>query len=280
MRMAAGTLPEDGPSVIGPVAIPAGTRLYTVDDEKLAAWVTLEPMPDAGLAWLALSAAHAQTGLIPVLLQPDLPERRQPGQGPDFGFFHYADPALLAGMSTFDVLAAEWDAGRDTADVRRARNVAPYGDRFPGLAPAEHVALPPDKLRQAVSALPAAHLGLVSASRPADVPAVVGWSVFGTDFNPPDPQSFDFYLPGARSLVIGTVLRSWEERFGARLLRIGGDAILQVLAERPPQTLELATRLAAELYAFADEIDHGAACTVASIAARLVGAPIWTFWWD
>jgi hypothetical protein len=53
-----------------------------------------------------------------------------------------------------------------------------------------------------------------------------------------------------------------------------------VLAERPPQTLELATQLAAELYAFADEIDHSAAYTVGSIAARRVGAPIWTFWWD
>ena len=76
------------------------------------------------------------------------------------------------------------------------------------------------------------------------------------------------------------MLRSWEERFGARLLRIGADAILQVLAERPPRTPELATRLAAEFYAFADEIDRSAANTVKSIAERLVGAPVWTFWWD
>ena len=112
------------------------------------------------------------------------------------------------------------------------------------------------------------------------MPAIVGWSVFGTNFVSPDPGSFEFYLPGARSLMIGAVLRSWEERFGARLLRIGADAILQVLAERPPRTLELAMRLAAECYAFADEVDRSAAGTVQSIAERLVGAPVWTFWWD
>lgn len=278
--MTAAVLPEDGPSIVGPVTLPAGTRRYTVDNEELAAWVTVEPMPDAGLAWLALSAAHAETGLVPVLLQPDPPEHREPGQDPFFGFFHRADPALLDEMSALDVLAARWDAGLKYAGAGWARDRAPYGGRFPGLAPAEHVSLPADELRRVVSALPAAHLGLVSASRPADVPAVVGWSVFGTDFNSPDPRSVEFYLPGARSLEIGAVLRSWEARFGARLLRIGADAILQVLAERPPRTPELATQLAAEFYAFADEVDHSAASTVASIAARLVGASIWTFWWD
>jgi Domain of unknown function (DUF4253) len=242
--------------------------------------VTVEPLRDAGLAWLALSAAHAETGLVPVLLQADPPELSEPGEEPFFGFYHRADVFVLDEMSAADVLAAEWDAGLIFPGATGARDRAPYGDRFPGLAPAEQVALPPDELHRAVAALPAAYLGLVSASRPADVPAIVGWSVFGTDFTSPDPLSTEFYLPGARSLKIGAVLRSWEERFGARLLRIGADAILQVLAERPPRTPELATQLAAEFYAFADEVDRSAANTVDTIAARLVGAPVWTFWWD
>ena len=273
-------LPENGPSMIGPVSLPEGTRQYTVDDEKLAAWVTVEPMPDAGRAWRALSAARAQTGLVPVLLEPDPPESREPGQGPDFGFFHSANLDLLNGMPALDVLTAEWNAKRDAADVRWAQNVAPYGDRFPGLAAAERASAPPDEVRRALSTLPAAHLGLVSASRPADVPAIVGWSVFGLDSISPDSDPYEPYLPGARSLLIGSVLRSWEERFGARLLRIGADAVLQVLAERPPRTLDVATQLAAEFYAFADEIDRNAAYTVSGIAAGLVDTPIWTFGWD
>jgi hypothetical protein len=278
--MPSSVLPQDGAATVGPVDLPTGSRRYTDDDDQLAAWVTVEPMPDAGLAWLALSDAQAETGLVPVLLQADRPEQREPGQHELFGFYHRADPALLDEMSASDVLTAEWEAGLRFADSRSAGDRAPYGDTFPGLAPAERVSLPPDELRRAVAAMPAAHLGLVSAGRSADVPAVVGWSVFGTDFDSPDPLSLDFYLPGARSLKIGAVLRSWEERFGARLLRIGADAILQVLAERPPRTLEAATRLAAECYAFADEVDHHGADTIAAIAMRLVGAPIWTFWWD
>jgi hypothetical protein len=75
------------------------------------------------------------------------------------------------------------------------------------------------------------------------------------------------------------MLRSWESRFGARLLRIGGDAILQVLVERPPRTVAAARRVAAEHRAFADEVP-GTEDTVTSIAGHIIGAPIWQFWWD
>jgi hypothetical protein len=70
------------------------------------------------------------------------------------------------------------------------------------------------------------------------------------------------------------VLRSWESRSGTRLLRIGGDAILQVLVERARRARELARQVVAEHYAFADEV-AGTDGTVTSIAGRLVGAPVW-----
>jgi hypothetical protein len=178
-------------------------------------------MPGAGRAWLALSAAHAATGLIPALLQP-APPGPEPGGQPYFGFYHPVDVALLDQISAEEVLTAHWTS--EFEDPRAAASRAPFGDRFPGLAPAQSEPLPAARLRHALSALPPAHLGLVSASRPADVPAIVGWSVFGVDFYKPDDDSPDqpFYPPGARSLQIGAVLRSWETRFGARLLRIGG----------------------------------------------------------
>jgi hypothetical protein len=283
--MVTGILPEDGPAQVGPVTLPTGRRQYSEDDEQLVAWATVDPMPDPGRAWLALSAAHPDTGLVPVLLPPSRPDVTEFHGQTYFGFDHPADVAPLDRMSAEEVLAANWTSEFEDSTAAAAR--APFGDRFPGLAPAESEPLSAAELAQAVSALPPAHLGLVRARRPADVPAIVGWSVFGVDFYNPDDDSplQDFYLPGARSLQIGAVLRSWEDRFGARLLRIGADAILQVLVERPPRTLELARQVAAEQYAFADEVRQGAGFesvgdTVASIAASLVGAPVWQFWWD
>jgi len=285
--MATGVLPEDGPSQVGPVTLPAGRRQYSEDDDQLVAWATEDPMSDAGRAWLALSAAHPETGLVPVLLEPASPIEERGGQ-PDFGFYLPADVALMDQMSAETVLARDWS--REFDDPGAAAYRAPFGDRFPGLAPTESERLGAAELQQAVSALPPAYLGLVSARRPADVPATVGWSVFGVDFcdwdeAPDSPAQLEGSLAGARSLQIGAVLRSWEARFGARLLRIGGDATLQVLVERPPRTLELARHLAAEQYAFADEVHLGAGSedvgtTVTEIAAALVGAPIWQFWWD
>jgi hypothetical protein len=285
--MATGVLPEDGPVQVGPVTLPAGRRQYSEDDGQLVAWATEDPMPDAGRAWLALSAVHAETGLVPVLLEP-APTAGDHGDPPYFGFYLPADVALMDRMFAETVLARDWSGEFDAPGAAAHR--APFGDRFPGLAPAESEHLPTAELQQAVSALPPAHLGLVSARRPADVPATVGWSVFGVDFcdwdEPPDsPAQLEGSLAGARSLQIGVVLRSWETRFGARLLRIGGDAILQVLVERPPRTPELARQVAAEQYAFADEVRQGAGFesvgdTVASIAASLIGAPVWQFWWD
>jgi hypothetical protein len=99
----------------------------------------------------------------------------------------------------------------------------------------------------------------------------VGWSVFGVD------------SPGgalARSLEIAAVLRSWEIRFGARLLRLGSDSILRVLVERPPGTLTEALEVAAEHVAFADEYGRYAGQPIRELAAELTGQPIWHFWWD
>lgn len=260
-------LPEEGPAQVGPLTLPPGRRQYSVDDGQLVAWVTVEKMPDAGRAWLALSAAHSATGLVPVLLQEDRPDRRPDGWEPYFGFFHPADATLLDRISAGDVIATAWDRWIGST---QARYTAPFGRRFPGLAPAEKTHLPAVELQRAAAALAPAHLGLVAASRPADVPATVGWSVFGVDE----------LGPAARSLEISAVLRSWESRFGARLLRIGADATLVVLVERPPQTLELARQVAAEHCAFGDEVDGKASYTVESVAVGLVGTPIWTFWWD
>jgi hypothetical protein len=275
-----GILPEDGTALIGSVALPAGQRVYTEEgDERLVAWVTSEPMADAGSAWWELSQARAETGLVPVTLAS---RERIDRDGydsrlswDDFGFWHPEDVGLLDGMSAEAVLATYWP-GADNwgwdpeAEPYLAERVAPFGREFPGLAPPGDARLPADVLRRAVAEQPPAHLGLVAAGRPADVPTVVGWSVFGVNESG----------PGSRSLQISAVLRSWETRFGARPLRIGDDAVLQVLVERPPRTEDAARRVAAEHFAFADECDGRNGYSVATLGAALIGAPVWSFWWD
>lgn len=268
-------LPVDGPALVAGIELPAGQRIYGWDDDVTdvgipLAWVTVRPMTDAGNAWLALSAAHAKTGLVPVLLS------RAGGMndvsGEAFGLSGTEDISLIDSMSPEEVLAAHWDLSEwEEFNAYEAGWRAPFGAEFPGLAPAGRKPLDSARLRSAVAMEDRTFLALVAVGRPADVPAAIGWSVFGAD----SPGR-----PDAISLEISTVLRSWETRFGARPLRIGSDAILRVLVDRPPSTLEAATAVAAEHLAFADECNGRSGYSVCDLAADLVGKPVWHFWWD
>ena len=265
-----GVLPGNGPVRIGGTALPAGQRVYDEDGTGLLAWVTAQPLADPGRAWLALSGAHAETGLVPVLLPGPGSESAEPTaplSGWDFGFGVPKDITLLDSMPAVDVLAQAW---RSAPGLEEAQ--APSGHGLPGLAPAGHTPFAAVTLQGAVCALASEQpfrLGLVAARRPADVPALTGW-----DGNGDGPGT------AARSLRISAALRSWEDRFGARLLRMGIDDELWVLAERPPATLEAALLLAAEHRAFADEWGDYADQPVSELAPLLIQRPAWRFWWD
>lgn len=270
-----GRLPEDGPALIAGIQLPAGQRIYGWDDDVTdieipLGWVTDSPVADAGDTWLALSAAHAETGLVPVLLSRD-PQMREEISGEAFMLGGGADVGLIGTKSAETILARGWDTGADSLDPYLAEVRAPFALEFPGLAEAERVRLPDAALRAAVATHQPAFLGLVVARRPADAPAAVGWTGFGVD-SPASPQ--------ARCLEVAAVLRSWETRFGARPLRIGSDMILRVLVERPPSTFEAAIRVAAEHIAFGDEYGRYSGQPISELAAELVGKPVWHFWWD
>ncbi len=80
---------------------------------------------------------------------------------------------------------------------------------------------------------------------------MAGWLTFDDfreyDFHGPDPVGAPVW--------IAAVLRTWEDRFGARLLNVGPGAEIRLLVQRPPATRQAAQRVAAEHYAFADECD-------------------------
>jgi Domain of unknown function (DUF4253) len=273
--MVTGRLPEEGPVRLGPVTLPAG-RPITGDGGQHVAWATVDPVPESGQVWAALSELHPRTGLVPIQLDgldgdPCIPW--------DTGaFVRPEDPRQADGLDAATVLGdlwRDWLPPPDEDDPEWAGFRAPFAREFPGLAAPEQVALTPAERRQALDsvlpgirlehgATPAARIGLVAAGRPADVPAVLGWN--GTY------SRWELLLP------LTAVLRSWEDRFGARLIDVG-YADLRLLADRPPRTLAAAQRIAAEQVGLADEcMEVGQ--TISLIAARLVNAPIWTFWWD
>ena len=131
----------------------------------------------------------------------------------------------------------------------RGRAAADRGRDRPG---ARVAAAGPDRRRRCVP--------------PADVLPLIGWDGavnHGDDY----------------AVVIAAILRSWEQRFGARLLRVG-FADIQLLADRPPRTLQAARLLAAEQFAFCDECAGQGLHDVASITDHLLSSPVWTFWWD
>lgn len=147
---------------------------------------------------------------------------------------------------------------------RSAREPRP----FPGLAPAVQDRLSAAELTAALAALPPARVCLVPAARPADVLALTGW--LATD-------QFDIPPFG---VAVGSVLRSWEDRFGARLLKLGPSADIRLLVERPPRTPEAAEQVASEHWAFADEFHEQGQIGFDQLPDAIAGLPVWQFWWD
>ena len=267
-------VPEDGELQIGSVLLPAGRRIRSSGGlGEPVAWVTSEPVPGAGRVWAALSDVHAQSGLAPFLLSGIAGGTGRPWDSQEF-----RDPEDVTGLDHLEaaeLLREDWlrqttdydeeDEEYQDDDFARsiAEEVAPFSRRqFPGLAQAEDHQLGAGQFDRVLSGLGPARVGLVPAGRPADALPMLGWN-----------EALVTALPKA------AVLRSWEDRFGARLLRVG-FAEISVLAQRPPRTLETAQHLAAEQWAFCSECAGEGLHDVPRITASLMSSPIWTFWWD
>jgi Domain of unknown function (DUF4253) len=224
--------------------------------------------------WAALSEAQQETGLVPFLLGTLRGEPLRPWDSEEF--HSPLDPRELDQVDAADVLQKRWEGetheclepgeAEDPEFLRYlAMTLAPFSrDHFPGLATGEDTVMGPEQLDEILGSLGARRLGLVPADRPADVLPLLGWT-------PSDQSS---------ALPVAAVLRSWEDRFGARLLEIG-FAEIRLLVQRPPRSLEAVQQVAAEHWAFADEYDNIGQAPVSDIAATLLNQPaLWQFWWD
>ncbi|WP_309248860.1 DUF4253 domain-containing protein [Streptomyces sp. MNP-20] len=113
----------------------------------------------------------------------------------------------------------------------------------------------------------AARLGLIPAARGADALAAAGWE---------GPLNYE-----QDTAKISAVVRSWEDRFGVRVVA-AGFATLHLSVAWPPTRPQDALLLAAEHAAFCPDVlgYAGHPPTLAAYAERLVGAESWDFWWD
>ncbi|GAA4589426.1 hypothetical protein BJY16_008891 [Actinoplanes octamycinicus] len=162
----------------------------------------------------------------------------------------------------FASVLREWP-GLAPATLGRAPAGAHAAGGAGGIDPEAHAAEVAELLVDA-GQVSRARLGVVRCERSADIPALIGWT------GPVNHEN--------DTAKICAVLRSWETRFGVRLLSLGFDTMILSVAA-PPADLAAARLLSAEHLAFcADSV--GGITELEEYAAELVGSTQWDFWWD
>jgi len=239
-------------------------------------WVCGELPDDVDVLFGELLRQAAVTGLYPHLCRPNDLDRPE-------------DPAAADAIRLDEVLSADFAAYRErrlpywsapeATSYDTPEDVEPWPhdpgppfEAWPGLAPAappHHgpATTPEEAAGRAVADLLSTEpftpsLTLVPADRAADVIAVTGW-----DHGAPVP-------------LLIALLRSWEDRFGARVIgAYGGD--VHVSVARPPLDRASADRLALEhLLSTADNIVDDPPTPFPEYADGLIGRTQWRFWWD
>ncbi|MFI6039648.1 DUF4253 domain-containing protein [Streptomyces sp. NPDC051315] len=223
--------------------------------------------------WAALGGRAGRAGLLPVLVDVG------GGQGgPQRWDLMPGQVSYPGDHDAEDVLADFWEADEEEDegywDDETAEMLAPFGPDWPGLAPSPSLTIDPavcaaqvaDSLTDGARSWPEdPRLALVPARRSADIPAAVGWS---------GPVNHEGDV--AR---LCAVLRSWEDRFGIRVVALGFD-LLVVSVAAPPTTTQEAEAVAAEHFAFCpDNVTQGPG-SLREYAKQLVGERAWFFRWD
>lgn len=148
------------------------------------------------------------------------------------------------------------------AELKAIAEGPPLGDWPETVKPEQGLSLLFDFGTENVSK--AVHIAIVPTNDPTEAPAYLRYG----DWNGcPKPE---FHV---------AALRSWRQRYGARLVAIGFDTI-DVAVERQPATRNEAISLAREIYAYCpDNIDQGVG-TLSNLAALMMASSWWSFWWD
>ncbi len=270
------------------VELPPGRLVEPREEEDAwdgpAYWLSDEPAgPDL---WVRLHEAYPRSGLWPVFATSSHFHDDRPWVRAEVR----PEPVTEIGrVSAGDVLAGFWRAWirgehhlwLESADPLELASgftlerdghpeLEPFGLGWPGLASAENGQDPDEWADQYVRENDdgASRIMLVPAARSADAVTAVGWH-----------GSVNYIQ---ETFLLSSVLRSWEERFGARLVEVGFDTVhLSVAA--PPASAAHAELVAAEHFAFCpDNIVQGlSGGTIRAYAGKEVqGKNVWSFWWD
>jgi hypothetical protein len=244
------------------VVLPSGSLVWPDPDyDKLRAhhrpsfWLSDEPVPP-GL-WSRLRGEHPRSGLWPVLLEEDVQPWSAGQIAPDSveEIDHYTAGGFMA------------EAWADLIEGRE-EELAPFGATCPGPAPAGTLVADPGVVADwyaGVVAERVTSLGLAAVRRSADAIVAIGWQ--------------GALHHNEWSVPLAAVVRSWEDRFGARVVGMGFNT-LDLSVAAPPTTRAHALHVAAEHWTFCpDSILQGPG-TLEDYAAQIIGKHAWSFWWD
>lgn len=220
--------------------------------------------PDADLYEHLLRRTHV-VGRCPVWVHPN--ELEHPHARPE-------DPDevfdAIDRTDGEDVLAQWWPGPCHTE--------CPCGDPLPNSIPRARALRPTPDLSRRSETFDAAvefargavgPLAVVDAYRPADVPAVLGWSGICN-------------YPHQELTSLSAVLRYWEKRWGAVVVALTRSRMYLSVA-RPPMYDDECEQVAGEHFAFCpDQQDpqDGTFYSLSSYARMVRGAGVWSFWWD
>lgn len=249
-----------------PFALPGGLLLGSESGTEYF----LSTNPPAPGLWTQVRENHSRSGLWPVFLRGHESDPERPWIDEDQGYAGSrppddCDPEVELGRLWNELAECNSAIPRLWADFRN--RTGPFDGRWPGLAAAAVPELAPEAAADALADRliidTGTRLGLVPVNRSADVPAVTQW------------------WPGDEMDIAAAiaVLRSWEERFGVRMVQFGYDS-LELSVAAPPRTLADAERVAAEHFALCVENIGRGSGDLSLYAEELIGARHWSFWWS
>lgn len=250
------------------VALPPGEVLYgQLSDPSPLCWIS-DDQPDVRL-FARLRTDHRRTGLLPLLLCDD---SEVYGDRCTVGVANLEPMEHIDRWDLNSVMRRIWDglcqADSDLGPAYDLDVLAPFDYSCPAPAKRGNLLADPDVLANRLLDRfvdEETRLGLVPVRRGADVLTALGWSGAANHVS--------------RTAGLCAMLRSWEDRFGARVLRLGPDR-LDVSVAAPPQDVRHAVAVAAEHWVFCPDRVLQDVGSLSAYAEEIKGSRTWSFWWE